>query len=245
MITPAVRSTRAPTPSAMIDSPSARMMTRLWRSAKCPGTSFHPRMPNSAGPPQSIRIAIPHSASWAPPERNDTPTSSPIPIAELIANPTTDRRSPGSSRLAMHEERDLPGAHHPVRDREQERAVPERLRNAQRGDEERGCCQEHRDSNRALFGLDDARQPRVAHPGPPEHGERQHPAPDSLPRRLGRHERGALSEREHEHEVEEELERFDDLALTQLGVDPAGTRAGRAAGRHASSSPPPARPCFQ
>jgi hypothetical protein len=104
-------------------------------------------------------------------------------------------------------------ADEPVRAREDECVVPERVRHGERGDEERGHRREHRDPHRALLGIDDARQPRIAAPRPPQHDQHEQRLEQPFPgRRLG-HERGALGQREHEHEVEEELERRDALLL--------------------------------
>ena len=76
------------------------MMIAPWRSAKCPGTSFHPSAPNRYGPPMSSRSARHHSAIRSVPDANAASTSSPTPIAVLSASPVTDLRSAPSSRLA-------------------------------------------------------------------------------------------------------------------------------------------------
>jgi hypothetical protein len=46
-------------------------------------------------------IAIAQSAPWVAPSVNEAATSSPTPIAVLPASPVTERRRPGSSRLAI------------------------------------------------------------------------------------------------------------------------------------------------
>ena len=98
-------------------------------------------------------------------------------------------------------------------------ARAEGLGNCERGDHERAHRREHHDPDRALFGIDDARQPREARPRPPQQRERHAAAEQSEPGSFGCHERGALREPEHEHQVEEQLERLDGVALPRLGAE--------------------------
>ena len=51
--TPVVTPASAPTPIATIDSPSAMITIRPWRSAKWPGSSRQPAGSMSSGPPMS------------------------------------------------------------------------------------------------------------------------------------------------------------------------------------------------
>ena len=110
-------------------------------------------------------------------------------------------------------------AHHAVGDGEAEGAVTERFRDTERDDEQTGHRDEHHEANPAFLGLDQAREPRVADPRPPDHREREQPPPDARPVRLGRHQRSALGEAEHEDEIEEELERLDGLPVAQLDAE--------------------------
>ena len=206
---------------------------RLCRSAKWPGTSLHPASPKIAGPPQSSRIAATQNASCAAPSTNDAPTSNPTPTAVLIASATTERRSIGSVRLASTNSATWPDAHGAVGHREEERVITKRLGNTQGGDDDRSCRREHRDPNRPLLGIDHAREPRIARPRPPQHGQREQPAADALPTPLIRHQRGALGEHEHEDEVEVELEWLDGFSLPQLCGQPGRVRSKGAAKRHA------------
>jgi hypothetical protein len=73
-------------------------------------------------------------------------------------------------------------------------------------------------SARPFFGIDDVRQPRVACPRPPQQRERYAAAQETKPRPFHRHQLGALREAEYEHQIEEQLERLDRVALTRLGV---------------------------
>ena len=130
-------------------------------------------------------------------------------------------------------EGDVTQAHHAVGDGEAECAVTEGIRDREGDDDQTGHRAQHHDPNRALLRLDEARQPRIADPCPPEHRQHQHRSADPHPIRLGRHQRGALGEAEHEDEVEEELEWFDRLSLTQLGAqsrDPLSGGTGRCHG---------------
>ena len=74
---------------------------RPWRSAKWPGTSFHPSDPNTYGSPTSSASASAHSAPCAQPSANAATVIRPTPIAVPMPRPTTERRSCGSSRLAI------------------------------------------------------------------------------------------------------------------------------------------------
>ena len=97
---PVTSPSSAPTPIATIDSPSAMMMMRPWRSAKCSGSSFQPSAPNSAGPPMSSARASSQSPPCTQPSVNDATAMMPTPSAVLIASPVTDVRNPGSPREA-------------------------------------------------------------------------------------------------------------------------------------------------
>ncbi len=57
----------APTPMATIDSPRAMITISPWRSAKWPGTSFHPSTPKKKGPPMSKSRAVTQSAPCSAP----------------------------------------------------------------------------------------------------------------------------------------------------------------------------------
>jgi hypothetical protein len=129
-------------------------------------------------------------------------------------------------------ERDVTRPHDAVSNREGEGAVAERFRDTERDDQESGHGAQHDEANQALFGLDEAREPRVAHPRPPQHREHEHPAADPGPVRLGLHQGGALCEAEHEDKVEEELERLDRLSLAQLRAEPRETFPGNSSPHH-------------
>ena len=122
------------------------------------------------------------------------------------------------------EEDDLPDPNRPVGERELGREVSERVRHGDRGDQEGGHRGEQGDPHPALLGIDDAGQPRVSDPGPPEQGEDHQPMPEPSPGRVLRHQRRALGEREDEDQVEEQLEGQHLLALAKHGPQPASTR---------------------
>ncbi len=112
---------------------------------------------------------------------------------------------------------DLSGADDHVAAGEDEPEVVERLGDAERDHEQRRHRREHRQPDRPLLGVDDAGQPGVGGPGPPEDAEDEQPLRDPLPGRLVRHQRRALGQREHEDEIEEELERRHIGAVAKRG----------------------------
>jgi hypothetical protein len=129
------------------------------------------------------------------------------------------RPSKGSVVTAREkEQRDVGRAHHSVCDRERERPFVECLRDAQRRDQQPRHRREEREPHRALLRIDDAREPRVCRPGPPQHREDEHALGDPLPVRIRGHQRRALRETEHEDEIEVELERLDGLLLAPLSA---------------------------
>jgi len=60
-------------------------------------------------------------------------------------------------------------------------------------------------------GLEGVREPGVTRPRPPDRREDQQPATEAAPGEVARHELGDLGDREHDDEVEEQLERRDAL----------------------------------
>ena len=72
-----------------------------------------------------------------------------------------------------HEQRDVAQPDEAIGNGEAQGAVAEGLRHRDRDDEQPGHDDQHHDSYRAFFGLDDARQPRVADPRPPDHRQRR------------------------------------------------------------------------
>ena len=110
---------------------------------------------------------------------------------------------------------------HAVGAREEERVVAEDVRDRQRRDQHRRHGPEHHDPDEALFRIDRVRQPGVRGPRPPEHTQHDQSLGEPCPGRVGDHEAGHLRDREHEDQVEEELERRDALlgALLFAGLD--------------------------
>ena len=96
-----------------------------------------------------------------------------------------------------------------VGDAEQDGLASKRFRNRQRDDEHRRGRSEHRQPDAALVHVHRAGQRGIGGPRPPERREDEHPAKDSVPRRVVSEQLRDLRDREHENEVEEELERCD------------------------------------
>ena len=179
----------------------------------------------------SSRIASSQTEPWATPSRREATTSRPTPIALLIASPTTDLRRLGIVAAGEQEEGDLARPDDGVGDGEGEGEVVERLRDAERDHQQPGHRAEDREADGPLLGVDDAGQPGVADPGPPQHAEHEDPLRQARPGRIVRHQRGALGDGEHEDEVEEELERGDLLAVTQRRAEAAVACCGALQGR--------------
>ena len=136
----------------------------------------------------------------------------------------------------QHEERYVSPTNEPVYERETKCTVAERLGNGVRDYKEGGHHSEHDESNRAFLRLDDAGQPGITHPGPPQHGQHHHAPADAGPGGIGRDQGGALGEPEHEDQVEEQLERSDRLSLPQLGTQPRCSATAVLAIHHAGDS---------
>ena len=126
---------------------------------------------------------------------------------EELAVPAPDGRVERQMRRADDEEG---GA-------EEHAVVAERTGHRECRDEHRDHRGEQRHADDGLLWVDRARQPRVRAPRPPEHGEHEHAAADPAERRVVGEQRRHLREREHEHEVEEELSRRDVLAYCRRG----------------------------
>ena len=96
-----------------------------------------------------------------------------------------------------------------IRDAEQHGVVAKGARHRQGDAEHRAHRAEHHQPDASLVDIHRARQPRVRAPRPPERRENEHPAEDSTPCRVVREQDRDLCQREHEDQVEEELERCD------------------------------------
>jgi len=92
-------------------------------------------------------------------------------------------------------------------------AIPVEIPRPMTDDQQRRHRDEDREPDGVLLGVDDAREPGVADPRPPQDAEHEQALRQARPGRLVGHERRALREREHEDEVEEELQRRDGLLL--------------------------------
>ena len=150
--------------------------------------------------------------------------------AVLPARPSTEWRRSGSSRLASRKSAMWPTRTTPYARRTASAESSKASGHAERHDEQRGHGAEDREPHRALLGVDDAREPGVAAPTPTR-GPRGRAAPAPTPPQVGSRAISAVHcvKREHEHEVEEELERRDALLLAQDRREPPG--ACRALGR--------------
>jgi hypothetical protein len=117
-------------------------------------------------------------------------------------------------------ENDVEKTDQEVRDAEQEGVVSKRAGYCKGDDQHRGHGCEHRQSDAALVDVHRARQPGVSLPRPPERRENEHPVEDTTPCRVARKQARDLGEREHEDEVEEQLERGDLMLGLALVLTP-------------------------
>ena len=131
------------------------------------------------------------------------------------------RARPSQRRVAARGEREqrrVQQPHGEVAQPPQHAVVAERARRGERDHQHRGHRREHHEPRQQQLRVDGARQPRVARPRPPDDREHHEPAAQLRERRVLGQERRDLRQREHEHEVEEQLQRRD-----------ASPRAGRPA----------------
>jgi hypothetical protein len=108
--------------------------------------------------------------------------------------------------------------HDQVGDPEQHCVCSECVRDGEGDDEHRSHPREHARPDPALLGLERVREPGIARPRPPQHGEHEQPAADSPPGWVVRHELRHLRDGVDEDEVEEELEGSDPVFAFGLWI---------------------------
>ena len=216
----------------MIDSPSAIRMISPCRSAKCSGSD-----------PPATADADHDRAEVVDRERHEPDGDPHVPVEEAGQRDQegADGRGRGEAEDRVKAvgivacdsggENQVEKADEEVGDPEEHRVVAEGAGNRQRGDQHRPHRGEHHQPDAALVDVSRARQPGVDAPRPPERRENEHPAEDASPRRVVREQSRDLRDREHEGQVEEELERRDLMLAVELGV-----------GRLHPGHPSPARP---
>ena len=192
--------------------PSAMITTSPWRSAKCAGASFQPSARKKYGPPMSASRASDQSTACQAPPSTAPASSSTTPIAVLAASASTERRSVGPrgwrDRTARHARR----ARARRRVRTRPRLSPNDCGTLSAAISMPAIAASMTSAPRPPR-VDDARQPGVRGPRPPQQRQHDHRLRDPLPGRALDHQRRALRQRKHEHEVEEELQRRHPLAL--------------------------------
>jgi hypothetical protein len=114
--------------------------------------------------------------------------------------------------------RDVQGAHEEERDAEHERVLAERLGYGQRRDQQRPHRRQEDDADRALVGSRRVGEPGVPAPGEREHHQNRERFDERCPAGIVVDEARDLRDREHEHEVEEELECGDALLALDHGL---------------------------
>ena len=148
------------------------------RSAKWPGTSFHPSAPKKYGPPmsRSERERPERALRGAVQERR--PDEQPDPDRGADRQPDHRTTQPGVVAAREHEQADVRDPDDAVGERRTSSARSPKASGTHSDDQEqRRHRDEDHDPHRALLRIDDAGQPRVADPRPPQHPEhKQRPA---------------------------------------------------------------------
>ena len=166
---PASTSASEPTPIATIDSPRAMITISPWRSAKWPGRAASPRRRRSSGP------AVVEQQR----ERPERALQQPVGKRGADQQPDADR---GADRQRRSRSGAAPGRRgwrsrtarcaRRARPRRRPRTAAPTSSNASgthsARHQERRHRAEHRDPDDALLGVDQARQPGVAAPRPPQ-----------------------------------------------------------------------------
>ena len=118
------------------------------------------------------------------------------------------------------EDREMQQPHGQVREREHHRTaqatvrvVDEGLRHTEGHHEHGGHAREHRDAAQPFVGPHHVAEPGVAHPAPPQERQHQQPAEHAAGCQVVRHQRRHLGDREHEHQIEEQLDLRDPVFL--------------------------------
>ena len=215
----------------MIDSPSAIRTISPCRSAKCSGAIRHPR-------PRDHRRAHVVDRKRHHPDRDPR-----VPLDEgghheqrrrraVRGRHYPQERAAGRGRCEQRWRRGRGGARgrRGTRTRTR-RVVSERAGHRQGDAEHRPHGGEHDQPDAALIDVQRAGQPGIAAPRPPDRRQHEHPPKHSAPRRVIGEQARDLRDREHEDQVEEQLERGDLMLAVKLGV-----------GRLHPGHPSPARP---
>ena len=131
------------------------------------------------------------------------------------------RHGAGQRRIAAggeREQRRVQQAQRQIADAPQHAVAGEGARRGQGDDQHHRHRREHDQPRQHQLGVDGAGQPAVARPGPPDERQQDQSAAELGERRVLGEEPGDLRQREHEDEVEEQLERRDDR-LVRVGAD--------------------------
>ena len=195
-----------PIPMATIDSPSAMITINANRSAKCDGETRHLDAGDCqraddvdherSKPHPGAVVRIDEAAYERDDGRDDEPGCEPAHRAEEHG---VAAHTPGVERRVQH-------AHDEVRHGEPGSLVLEGVGDGERHEEPGRHRREHDHSRDRVLDVDRVGHPRVGRPRPPHHREHERRAGESLRSRVLEDERCHLREREHEHEIEEQLE---------------------------------------
>ena len=144
-------------------------------------------------------------------------------------------------------ERQVDESHDEVGDSEEHALAAECARDGEGDEEHRSHRGEHARADDGLLGLERVGKPGIPGPQPPDRREDEQSVPDAPPREIVRHELGDLRDREHHHQVEEQLQGRDALFALDRSIDHRYEVVGRGislivADRACGVSTPPAMP---
>ena len=142
----------------------------------------------------------------------------PPPGTSDTTSDDTARASVGSPRAASANSAACSRRSEQIADAPQHAVAGEGARRGQGDDQHHRHRREHDQPRQHQLGVDGAGQPAVARPGPPDERQQDQSAAQLGERRVLGEEPGDLRQREHEDEVEEQLERRDDR-LVRVGAD--------------------------
>ena len=207
-------------PIATIDSPNATSSRRPCRSTRCPPRKMNP---DSASPRSrwvsdeetKVRtIGTSQSAYAAVPPINAAARIDVAPTKLSGTKPSVPRPYAAGEHSAVHDDHDEES------DGEGDAIAAECMRHGERAHEEPGHPGDQQQAGRGRDRGHLVGEPHVAAVHPEEHDEDQHDLGERLDRQAVLEQRRQLGHREHEHQVEEELEGRDARAVVLTGGVP-------------------------
>ena len=251
--TPSTAATITPAPRPVLLAPEPDRDERLADRddqnqavplGEMPGWTRQPRTPTRIGATKPTATAASHSTGLRPLSTNAAATINAPPSERRASHPQHSRQQIRLGPPCHRKQPDEHDQHDQKRQSENEAMSAEGFRDCERGDKQRRGCDKHHRQHDPVIRVDRVRQPRIARPRPPQDRHNEQPATEPTPRRIIHQQGRHLREREHEHEVEEELGRRHPVVQlgVKLGHDATLTRTARDA--KGAGSPARVRPGF-